>query len=81
MDINELRQKLSEGFVTITFTKVDGSERVMHCTTNPGLIPPKAQPIGKLKVKEQTEEKVIRVYDVQANGWRSFRFDSVKDVA
>ena len=80
MEINELRQMLAEGFVTVTFTKVDGSERVMHCTTNPDLIPPLAHPTGKLKVKEETENHVLRGYDVQVAGWRSFRMESVKDV-
>jgi len=78
VDAKLLRQLLGERVVVVTFTKVDGSERVMHCTTKPELIPLGHLPTGKLQVTEGVEEKVIRAYDVQVNGWRSFRVSSVK---
>jgi len=31
-------------------------------------------------LSEEAENSVVRAYDVQAHGWRSFRVDSVKQV-
>ena len=73
---------LSYGPVTITFLKKDGTERVMQCTTNYDLVP-------KVEVRENLEPKkekksndeVMPVYDMEAKGWRSFRWDSIKSVS
>ena len=35
-----LKSHLAAGKVTVTFTKKDGEERVMECTTSPSLVPP-----------------------------------------
>ncbi len=35
-----LKGHLAVGKVTVTFTKKDGEERVMECTTSPELVPP-----------------------------------------
>ena len=48
-----LKSMLSMVPVTITFTKKDGTERVMICTTNETLIP---QPV----ISEDTETKAER---------------------
>jgi hypothetical protein len=76
-----LRGHLAYGPVTVTFTKKDGTERVMNCTTNSELVP-------KVEVKESAEpkrekkanEEIMSVYDLDAQGWRSFRWDSIKQV-
>ena len=34
-----LKSHLAFGAVTVTFTKKDGTERVMECTTSPSLVP------------------------------------------
>lgn len=76
-----LKGHLAYGPVTVTFTKKDGTERVMNCTTNSTLVPP-------VELKESTEpkrekkanEEVMSVYDLDAQGWRSFRWDSIKQV-
>lgn len=68
--------------VTIKFTKKDGSDRTMLCTLNEQKIPFEKLP----KVKEDGSPATIfttdaaRVFDVEKQEWRSFRFDSIKSV-
>lgn len=76
-----LKGHLNYGPTTVIFTKKDGTEREMLCTTNPNLIPQdsiveSAEPKRDKKVNEE----VMPVYDLDAKGWRSFRWDSVKTV-
>lgn len=76
--LNELRT----GVKTVTFTKLNGEERVMDCTLNMELIPIESQPKTDGNVTESTAaETTIKVYDVKAEGWRSFKVDSVKNFA
>lgn len=64
---------------TITFTKKDGTERVMKCTLIPDLLP--VQEIVEGKEPRKQNDAVMSVYDVEANGWRSFTIKSVKSVS
>lgn len=63
---------------TITFTKKDGTERVMRCTLRNDLLP--AQEINEDKTPRKYSDKVMSVYDVDAQGWRSFTINAVKRV-
>ena len=72
---------LKYGPVTLTFTKKDGSERVMKCTTNPTYIMFKDPSILESKSDRKVNEDVMPVFDLEAGGWRSFRWDSIKSVA
>ena len=83
-----LKSHLAYGPVTIVFTKKDGTERVMECTTSPKLVPLVEEkvhetntdnPIDFPKVKKVNEE-VMPVYDLEAKHWKSFRWDSIKQV-
>lgn len=71
-----LKEMLNMGSLQVTFTKKDGTDRVMKCTTKPSSIPEDKQPIGENNIKHN--EEVIRAYDIENNGWRSFRVESVK---
>ena len=75
-----LRGHLNYGPVTVTFTKKDGTERVMKCTTNDSLIPQVIEESLTPKREKKPNEEVMSVYDLEAEGWRSFRWDSVKQV-
>ena len=74
----DIQQQLKEGEVVIEFTKINGDYRKKTCTLSNDIIP-------KATKKDQlTEEKVRKinpevcvVYDVNAKGWRSFRWDTV----
>ena len=52
----------------ITFTKKDGTVRKMKCTRNSNLIPEDQLP----KKSEDKPTGAIPVFDLEAQGWRSF---------
>ena len=62
------------GNVEVLFTKKDGTERKMLCTLVN--IPAEHQPKNEVEYAENT----IRVFDIEKQGWRSFRLDSIKSV-
>ena len=81
-----LRELLSESVVKVIFTKKDGSERVMNCTLSENLIPKAPihatntnNPIDFPKTKKINTE-VQPVFDIEAQSWRSFRWDSIKQI-
>lgn len=66
---------LSSDVVDITFTKKDGTERVMRCTRDLNRAP--HAPIPKNPDHVDNDE-IIRAYDLEAEGWRSFIVSNVK---
>ena len=70
-----LKANLQNGFGTIIFTKADGSERTMKCTLKADLLPVVEIKEG-VKVKVENPE-VLSVWDLESEGWRSFRIDSI----
>lgn len=76
MTRDEMLKELHEGVCEVVFEKVDGTERIMKCTLEESSIPGDA---GKAKDPTANfNEGVIRVYDVEKDGWRSFKVPSVK---
>lgn len=77
-----IENNLKEGkIVTVTFTKKDGSQRVLRGTTNTNYIP--AAPVvenTKPKRAIAANADVAKVFDLDINEWRSFRYDSVTKV-
>lgn len=69
--------KLKEDVCTVTFEKKDGTIRKMKCTLNMHLIPTLEIDEGKVRQTRAENPDVLRVYDIEAAGWRSFRWDSV----
>jgi hypothetical protein len=67
---------VSEGVVT--FTKSDGTERVMKCTLVPDQLPKVEIKEGAKPRKESTTS--MRVFDTEKNEWRSFTIKKVKQV-
>lgn len=85
-----LKGHLAFGPVTVTFTKKDGEERVMECTTSPSLVP--QEPVHETntdnpidfpapKRVKKVNEDICSVYALDVQAWRSFRWDSVKSVS
>jgi hypothetical protein len=70
--------KINE-IVTVTFTKQDGSERVMNCTLKPELLP-EAKPLAEGKQPRKESTTSIRVYDLEKQEWRSFTTKNVTRV-
>ena len=75
-----LKEHLSRHVAEITFNKVDGSARTMYCTLMTDYLP---QVISEEQVahvpRVQTDE-VLAVWDLDKQGWRSFRLDSITNV-
>jgi len=65
--------------VTVTFTKKDGTERVMNCTLKPELLP-EAKPLAEGKTPRKESTTSIRVYDLEKQEWRSFTTKNVTRV-
>ncbi len=72
--MEKLIEFLSEGEVTVDFTKIDGAPRTMNCTTSEEIIP--VQNIVKESSKKKNDEVAV-VWDLDKSAWRSFRLDSV----
>lgn len=72
-----LKSLLQGGVVTVEFVKKDGSARKMLCTLSESKIPKEFAP--KNSGKSQSDE-ALAVFDVEANGWRSFRYDSITKI-
>lgn len=80
MNQQEIKAALHANVCTVTFTKVNGDERVMQCTLKEDLLPAQTDVEEQIQKKTKTPNAdVLAVYDVTAEGWRSFRWDSVKD--
>jgi hypothetical protein len=65
---------------TITFTKVDGTERVMKCTLEASKLPV-VELKEDAKPRKQTDStKALRVFDLEKNEWRSFTIKNIKRI-
>jgi len=72
---DHVRDALSESVVTVIFTKKDGTERTMICTTSPNLIP--SESLATSDNPRKPNPAVQTVWDLQKEAWRSFRWDSI----
>jgi hypothetical protein len=86
-----LKGHLAYGPTTVVFTKKDGTERTMLCTTSPALVPVVEEKVHITntdspvdfptpKKEKKVNEDVMPVYDLEAKAWKSFRWDSIKQV-
>ena len=64
---------LKSQVIIVHFTKIAGESRTMKCTLNETLIP---QTEKKTERTKKRNPDVCSVYDIENNGWRSFRYDS-----
>jgi hypothetical protein len=69
--VNELETRV----VTITFDKLDGTERVMNATLQESVVPETKG--GKTKASD----KNLVVFDVDKVGWRTVVVDRIKSIA
>ena len=74
---NWLRTILREQNVSVTFQKLDGTDRTMLCTLSEVEIPVENRPKGTSTVKN---DESLAVFDVEKQGWRSFRWISIKSI-
>jgi hypothetical protein len=72
-----LKTLLAEREVIIFFKKKDGTERKMLCTLSENEIPAEKLPKN---VQRASNDEVCPVFDVENQGWRSFRWDSLTKI-
>jgi hypothetical protein len=65
---------------TITFTKVDGTERVMKCTLEADKLPPAVVKEDAKPRKQSDSTKALRVFDLEKQEWRSFTIKNIKRI-
>lgn len=83
-----VRSLLQVTEVTVEFTKSDGTVREMRCTLDHSRIPEvpaKVIPVDGIvresrKPRKEPDHESIRVFDLDKNEWRSFRFDRLQKV-
>jgi hypothetical protein len=71
-----LKQALFDDVVEVLFVKKDGTERRMVCTLKPNLLPAQTD-LEEAVQKKTPNPEVLAVWDLENQGWRSFRYDSV----
>lgn len=82
MNKQDLITKLFENIVTVEFTKVNGDFRKMKCTLQKDFLPEALSKEPEDLVWDDKKEKSreqLAVWDIEANGWRSFRWDNLKE--
>jgi len=69
-----LQDMLHMGPATVTFTKKDGETRVMTCTLQESSIPEqhRPKPIAEGQEQRKRNDANLSVWDINAEGWRSF---------
>lgn len=74
---NELIEALQAHKCVVKFTKVNGEVREMPCTLREDIVPKYEH---KTERSKQLNEKVLSVWCLDKQEWRSFRVDSVQEL-
>lgn len=69
---SDLKLLLEQNVLVVDFTKLDGDKRVMTCTLREDMKPKQVVKEGATK---KVNDSVVNVWDVNAQGWRSFKYD------
>ena len=90
-----VRGLLTNSEISVTFTKADGTDREMLCTldgsripvsvTKPVVLTTSTAPVDGIvreskRPRKEPDPHSIRVFDLEKQEWRSFRFDRLKKV-
>ena len=78
MEKSDVISALHKGVVTVEFTKVNGEYRKMQATLKEDMLP--AVTVSETQSTRKKNEDALSVWDVNAEGWRSFRWDKVQTV-
>jgi hypothetical protein len=81
MNKQDLKERLSVGVVKICFEKADGTLREMNATLDPQVLPEPVASDEEINRNRAPNEEVQVVWDIDAQGWRSFRWDRLKEFA
>ena len=77
----DLKMQLEQNVIVVDFTKLNGDKRVMTCTLREDMKPSatKTDTMSLKKVRE-ISDAVVSVWDLNAKGWRSFRYDRINSI-
>jgi len=90
----EIVELLKENVCVIKFEKVNGEKRTMKCTLLEDMIPEASKVIHPAETRypqlseldsaiephPEKDRTVISVYDLENNGWRSFRINFLESI-
>ncbi len=79
MNKSDLKGLLKEFVVTVVFTKTDGTERILRGTLKNEYLPTHTD-WDNISDSRQSDN-VVAIWDLENNGWRSFRLDSIKQLS
>lgn len=79
MGKSDVMNLLKNETVDIEFIKKDGSLRFMTCTLRADKLPSQFD-LEEAIQKKKTNDNILAVFDLIEQGWRSFRWDSLKTV-
>jgi hypothetical protein len=74
---NELSEMLRADKLQVSFTKKDNTNRIMNCTLMEKYLPPL---MSDTETVMKDNPDVLAVWDIDSNGWRSFRINSIVQV-
>ena len=75
-DKHKIKAQLQTGVALVSFNKKDGTPRNMKCTLQPHLIP-QPKTTSESKTVDNPNSDCLKVYDLEASGWRSFNLSNV----
>lgn len=75
-----LKENLSKCIAKVTFNKSDGFMREMYCTLMSDYMPIPEPLDESPKLPRKENDNVLAVWDIDNNGWRSFRLDSIINI-
>lgn len=70
-----LKSELFKNIMSVDFIKKDGTQRKLRCTLRPDLLPPQTD--LEEAVSKTPCATSLAVWDLDNDGWRSFRYDSI----
>ena len=79
MEKSDIINLLKSETVDLEFIKKDGSTRLMTCTLREDKLPAQVDLEESIQ-KKKANPDVLAVFDLVNQGWRSFRWDSLKTV-
>jgi hypothetical protein len=79
MNRADIKEFLHDGVCEVLFEKKDGTERLMKCTLNMDYIPEEMKQFQLYKGEKVLENlDLLKVFDTEKQGWRSFIVEKVK---
>ena len=76
-NVDKVKSLLNENVMNVTFTKKDGTERVMKCTRNWQLVEAFSTNFAPPLNINSVPDEVVVVWDMEKDDWRRFDINSL----